>query len=74
MTTQWIKDAKGKIIAKIQTEPNGDMRISDPCGRVLGKYSKSTNLTTDIYGRVIARGECLTMLIGRQNTTEKKEI
>lgn len=65
MATEWIKNAQGLVIARIDTESNGNKYIRDQHGRVLGKYNKSTNITTDVYGRLVARGECLTMLIGR---------
>ena len=65
MTTEWIRNVQGIVIAKIQTESDGNKRIFDAYGKLLGKYNKAGNMTTDAYGRIIARGECLTMLIGR---------
>lgn len=63
MAEQIIRDFYGKIIAKIETKPNGDKTIRDFYGRILGKYDSATNTTRDFYGRVVAKGECLTMLI-----------
>lgn len=65
MATEWIKNAQGLVIARIDTEGNGNKRISDAYGKLLGRYNKSANITTDAYGRLVAHGECLTMLIGR---------
>lgn len=65
MTTEWIKDAQGKIIARIDTQVNGSKYIRDAFGKILGRYDKDSNLTRDANGRIVARGECLTMLIGR---------
>ena len=56
-------DFYGKIIAKIETKPNGDKTIRDFYGRILGKYDAATNTTRDFYGSVVAKGECLSMLI-----------
>ena len=60
-----VRDFYGKIIAKIETKPNGDKILRDFYGRILGKYDVPTNTTRDFYGRVVAKGDCLTMLIGR---------
>ena len=63
MAEQIIRDFYGKIIAKIETKPNGDKTIRNFYGRILGKYDAATNTTRDFYGRVVAKGECLSMLI-----------
>lgn len=63
MAEQIIRDIYGKIIAKIETKPNGDKTIRDFCDRILGQYDAATNTTRDFRGRVVAQGECLSMLI-----------
>ena len=65
MAMQYIRDAYGKIIARIDTMPNGDKYIRDPYGKIVGRYDRATDSTRDAYGRLVARGECLGMLIGR---------
>ena len=52
MAEQIIRDFYGKIIAKIETKPNGDKTIRDFYGRILGKYDAATNTTRDFYGRM----------------------
>ena len=39
--------------------------IRDFYGRTLGTYNAATDTTRDFYGRTVAKGECLTMLIGK---------
>lgn len=63
MAEQIIRDFYGRIIAKIETSPNGDKTIRDFYGRILGKYDKACDVTRDFYGRIVAQGECLNMLI-----------
>lgn len=65
MAVELIKDFYGRIIAKIETKPNGDKIVYDFYNRILGRYDKSTNTTKDFYNRVIAQGDCCGMLIGR---------
>ena len=66
MALQEIKDHQGRIIAKVNTFANGDKTSHDKYGRILGRYDKCSDTTRDHFGRVVARGECLTMLIGNR--------
>lgn len=63
MAEQIIRDPRGVIIARIAIDSNGDKTIRDSVGRVLGRYRASSDVTYDPLGRVVARGDCLTMLI-----------
>ena len=47
----------------VNIEINGDKTIKDFYGRPLGYYKKGRNVTTDFYGRVVASGDQLTMLL-----------
>ena len=58
-----IRDFYGKIIGKLQYEPNGDITVRDFYNRILGYYIKSRNVTTDFYKRVIANGNAVGMLL-----------
>jgi len=58
-----IKDFHGRILGRIQTDENGDKTVKDFHGRVLGRYKKTQNVTTDFYGRIIARGDASASLI-----------
>lgn len=58
-----IKDFYGKVLGKIKTLPNGDKEVRDFYNHILGYYRRSQNITTDFYGKIIARGDCCTMLL-----------
>ena len=58
-----IRDFYGKIIGKLQYEPNGDVVVRDFYGRILGYYIKSRDVTTDFYRRVVAQGNAVGMLL-----------
>ena len=58
-----IDPATGRVIGTVVEENNGDKTIKDFYGRPLGYYKKGRNVTTDFYGRVVASGDQLTMLL-----------
>ena len=58
-----IREFSGRIIGRIQPQPNGDKIVRDFHGRILGYYRKSLDATTDFYGRIVARGDACSMLI-----------
>lgn len=60
---QVLKDWKGNIIGYIETKPNGDKTIRNFYRQVKGTYNKQQDVTRDFYGRIVAKGDCLTMLL-----------
>ena len=58
-----IKDWTGKIIGTIETDKNGDKTVRDFYGRIKGRYNKRADVTTDFYGRRIAKGDQCAMLL-----------
>ncbi len=64
---QRITDYHGKTIAFIATDNYGNKVIKDFHARVLGRYDKQSDTTRDFYGRFVARGDALTMLIPRDS-------
>ena len=65
--TETIKDFAGRFIAIYEYHDNGDITVRDWQSRmILGYYRKSRDVTTDFYGRIIARGNAVGMLIGRK--------
>ena len=65
--TETIKDFAGRFIAIYEYQDNGDITVRDWQSRmILGYYRKSRDVTTDFYGRIIARGNAVGMLIGRK--------
>ncbi len=58
-----IRDFSGLIIAKVEHQPNGDKIVRNFYGQLLGKYDAARDLTLDFYGRIVAKGDCVGLLI-----------
>lgn len=59
-----VKDWTGKIIGFIETDSvTGNKTIRDFYGRIKGKYIKRLNITQDFYGRQVAKGDNLLLLL-----------
>ena len=58
-----IKDFYGRIIGWVQEDSNGNKKLTDFQGRIIGRYDKATDTTRDFYGRVVAKGDQLSMLL-----------
>ena len=63
MKEEILRDFYGRVIGYIETYPNGDQQIRDFYRKVLGKYDHATNTTKDFYGKIVAKGNCITMLL-----------
>lgn len=63
MTEETLRDFYGKIIGYIETAPNGNKTLRNFYRQILGRYDKSSNTTRDFYGRIVARGDQLMMLL-----------
>ena len=63
MAKETIRDFYGKIIGYYEHKPNGDITVTDFYGRILGYYRKSDDTTRDFYNRIVAKGNCLGMLL-----------
>lgn len=57
MQEETLRDFYGKIIGYVQTTPNGDKVYKDFYRRIVARYTKSSNKTTDFYGRLIGWGD-----------------
>lgn len=62
MTTE-VRAPDGRILAYIDIRPNGDKFVRDFYGKGLGSYDKSCDITRDFYGRMVARGDNVGILI-----------
>lgn len=60
---QVIKDWRGTILGRVKTMSNGDKRLTDFHGRILGFYKKNQDITTDFYGRKVGKGDILLTLL-----------
>ena len=58
-----ISDYTGKIIAWYEYLGNGDIIVKDFYGHILGKYIKDGDITCDFYGKIVAHGNAIGMLI-----------
>lgn len=67
---EFIKTYTGQIIGVIRTAANGDkIAYSYPGRRILGYYRVKQDITTDLVGRVLSRGDSLASLF--YNNTSK---
>jgi len=58
-----LRDRTGKLIGKIHTFSNGKQEIRNASGKKLGTYDPSSNTTRDYTGRLVGKGNLLTMLL-----------
>ena len=59
-----IKDWQGRILGTVDTDTvTGNKIIKHFSGKILGKYDKRSDTTRDFYGRVVAKGDNLSMLL-----------
>lgn len=64
---QTLKSWQGIVLGYIETDNVGNKIVRDSYGKVLGRYDKRADITRDLYGRVVAKGDQCTMLIGLNN-------
>ena len=60
-----IKDFYNRVIGRIETLSNGDKVVRDFYNKILGYYRKREDVTTDFYGRIVARGEACSILLNK---------
>ena len=58
-----INDWTGKILGWVETDGAGNKELRNFQGQLLGTYKKNFNITCDFYGRTVAKGDCLMMLL-----------
>ena len=63
MEKQTVRDFYGRIVGYIETDYQGNNTVKDFYGVILGYYKKKQNITTDFYGRILARGDASASLI-----------
>lgn len=71
MNKRIIRNFYGKALGSVETDTTGNKTVRDFYGKVLGYYKKSLDITTDFYGRVIAKGDMSSGLIF-ENSREGK--
>lgn len=65
-----IRNFYGKVMGYIEDLPNGDQILRNFYMKVLGRYDKAQNVTKDFYGRVVAKGNQLPMLLSMEKSKE----
>jgi hypothetical protein len=63
MSTQQIRDQKGRLLGTISPGPTKQLKARDARGRFLGSYDPHTNVTRDASGHAIGTGNSLDSLI-----------
>lgn len=58
-----LRDASGKEIGRISTIGN-DIVLRDATGTEVGRYDTKADTTKDRRGKIVGRGNSLTMLLG----------
>ena len=58
-----IKDWTGRIIGWIEVDEYGNKTIRDFYNKILGTYNKRLDITRDFYGRQVAKGDNLLLLL-----------
>lgn len=61
-----IKDWTGKIIGFVETDSvTGNKVVKDFYRRIKGKYIKRLDKTVDFYGRQVAKGDQILLLLNK---------
>ena len=62
-----IKDWRGRIIGTIEEDSTtGNKRIRDFYGRIKDTNNKRLNITKDFYGKQVAKGDNLLLLLNKE--------
>jgi hypothetical protein len=63
MSEDVIKDASGRTLGFVRTSPSGGQQAYDVNRRLVGSYDAQNNITKDVNGRAIAKGNIASALI-----------
>ena len=63
MGREAIRTFAGVIIGYVETQGNGDKKVTAFSGRILGYYYKDRDVTTDFSGRILYRGDMASALL-----------
>ena len=71
---EYIRDFQTrKIIGILRTLKNGDVEAREfDSRRILGYYRKDVDTTTDFYGRMVAKGNCVVGFIYDAHNKRKR--
>ena len=60
-----IRDFSGRIIGRVETDGNGNQTVRSFYGEIVGRYDAQRDVTTDFYGKILARGNIAVGLLYR---------
>lgn len=61
---EYIRTYTGQVLGILATDTYGDITVYEyPSRRILGYYRKKQDVTTDLLGRVLARGNIAASLV-----------
>lgn len=63
MNREPISKFAGGTIGYLETDAEGNITVYDFYNRMLGRYNKRNNTTTDFYGRILYFGNMASALI-----------
>jgi YD repeat-containing protein len=63
MSRQTIKDAVGRLLGSIDTNPDGSERGYDSQGQLLGSFDPQNDTTKTATGTLLAKGNALAVLL-----------
>jgi YD repeat-containing protein len=72
MGRQAIKDATGKLLGSIDTNPNGREQAYDSQGHIVGSYDPNSNTTKTTTGTLLAQGNALAGLISSKDENNQR--
>lgn len=58
-----IREFSGKIIGYIYVDANGKKTVKEFSGKIVGYYYPDRDVTTDFYGKILARGDISSALL-----------
>lgn len=55
MSEEYVRDASGRILGRMITESNGDVKLLDGNGRYKGQWYKASGVVIDEHMRTVGR-------------------
>lgn len=72
MPSKKITDRYGRIIGYTEENTTGNVYARDRFGRLLGMYNPNSGITTDRFGKTVARGDITGGLVWNSQDNYKK--
>jgi len=66
MASQELRDARGLLLGKVETKPDGKQELRDSRGSLKGNYNPKNNETRDQRGALVGKGNILSSLLSKK--------